>query len=165
MPFFEEIGKKFTTMSQTAVEKTKSSTETFRLNNQIREEQHRCKELYQQLGQQYAQQYDQNPDPAFAPLMDQLKAAQERIASYQEQIQSKKTAATQQPVYPAGGCCPACGAALAPDAKFCVACGAKVEPEQPQPEPVASAPVVCPKCGQTFPADTKFCPQCGEKIS
>ena len=47
MPFFEDIGKKITNMSQSAIEKTKCSTETLRLNNQIREEQHLCKDLYQ----------------------------------------------------------------------------------------------------------------------
>lgn len=90
MPFFEDIGKKITNMSQSAIEKTKCSTETLRLNNQIREEQHLCKGLYQQIGQQYAQQYEANPDPAFEPLMKQLHDAQKRIASYQEQIQIKK---------------------------------------------------------------------------
>ena len=54
MPFFEDIGKKISNMSQSAVEKTKCSTETLRLNNQIREEQRFCKDLYQQSGQQYA---------------------------------------------------------------------------------------------------------------
>ena len=69
MPFFEDIGKKITNMGQSAIEKTKCSTETLRLNNQIREEQHLCKDLYQQIGQQYAQQYEANPDPAFKPLI------------------------------------------------------------------------------------------------
>ena len=90
MPFFEDIGKKISNMGQTAVEKTKCSTETLRLNNQIREEQRLCKDLYQQIGQQYAQQYETNPDPAFESLMKQLHDAQERITSYQEQIQIKK---------------------------------------------------------------------------
>ena len=83
MPFFEDIGKKISNMGQTAVEKTKCSTETLRLNNQIREEQRLCKDLYQQIGQQYAQQYETNPDPAFESLMKQLHDAQERITSYQ----------------------------------------------------------------------------------
>lgn len=91
MPFFEDIGKKISNMGQTAVEKTKCSTETLRLNNQIREEQRLCKDLYQQIGQQYAQQYETNPDPAFESLMKQLHDAQERITSYQEQIQIKKS--------------------------------------------------------------------------
>lgn len=43
MPFFEEIGKKITNISQSAIEKTKCSTETLHLNNQIREEQRLCK--------------------------------------------------------------------------------------------------------------------------
>ena len=110
MPFFEDIGKKISNMSQSAVEKTKCSTETLRLNNQIREEQRFCKDLYQQIGQQYAKQYETNPDPAFEPLMKQLHDAQERITSYQEQIQIKKAAVaqstTQQPVSSANNCCP-----------------------------------------------------------
>ena len=68
MPFFEDIGKKISNMGQTAVEKTKCSTETLRLNNQIREEQRLCKDLYQQIGQQYAQLYETNPDSSFFDL-------------------------------------------------------------------------------------------------
>lgn len=114
-------------MGQTAVEKTKCSTETLRLNNQIREEQRLCKDLYQQIGQQYAQQYETNPDPAFESLMKQLHDAQERITSYQEQIQIKKAAVSQpqQSAYSTGCCCASCGAPLPPDAKFCTTCGAK----------------------------------------
>ena len=107
MPFFEDIGKKISNMGQTAVEKTKCSTETLRLNNQIREEQRLCKDLYQQIGQQYAQQYETNPDPAFESLMKQLHDAQERITSYQEQIQIKKAAVSQpqQSAYSTGCWC------------------------------------------------------------
>ena len=114
MPFFEDIGKKISNMGQTAVEKTKCSTETLRLNNQIREEQRLCKDLYQQIGQQYAQQYETNPDPAFESLMKQLHDAQERITSYQEQIQIKKAAVSQpqQSAYSTGCCCASCGAPL-----------------------------------------------------
>lgn len=190
MPFFEDIGKKITNMGQSAIEKTKCSTETLRLNNQIREEQHLCKDLYQQIGQQYAQQYEANPDPAFEPLMKQLHDAQERIASYQEQIQIKKAAVAQSTVSSANHCCPVCGAPLPPDSKFCTTCGAKVEVAPPEstapdalfcascgakledtaeaetpPQETAPVPKTCPKCGQQLSPDTKFCPICGEKMS
>ena len=166
MPFFEDIGKKISNMSQSAVEKTKCSTETLRLNNQIREEQRFCKDLYQQIGQQYAKQYETNPDPAFEPLMKQLHDAQERIASYQEQIQIKKAAVaqstTQQPVSSANNCCPSCVAPLPPDSKFCTTCGAKVEVAPPE----STAPVsrVCPKCGNPLAPDALFCVSCGTKL-
>ena len=160
MPFFEDIGKKITNMGQSAIEKTKCSTETLRLNNQIREEQHLCKDLYQQIGQQYAQQYETNPDPAFEPLMKQLHDAQERIASYQEQIQIKKAAVSR--------ICSKCGSPLAPDALFCASCGAKLEDTaeaETPPQETAPVPKTCPKCGQQLSPDTKFCPICGKKMS
>lgn len=162
MPFFEEIGKKITNISQSAIEKTKCSTETLHLNNQIREEQRLCKDLYQQIGQQYAQQYEANPDPAFESLMKQLHDAQERIASYQEQIQIKKAAVAQSTVSSANYCCPACGAPLPPDSKFCTACGAKVEVAPPE----STAPVsrICSKCGSPLAPDALFCTSCGAKL-
>ena len=164
MPFFEDIRKKISNMGQTAVEKTKCSTETLRLNNQIREEQRLCKDLYQQIGQQYAQQYETNPDPAFESLMKQLHDAQERIASYQEQIQIKKAAVSQpqQSAYSTGCCCASCGAPLPPDAKFCTTCGAKVE--LTPPEPVETPSRVCPKCGNQLASDALFCASCGAKF-
>lgn len=163
MPFFEDIGKKISNMSQNAVEKTKCSTETLRLNNQIREEQRLCKDLYQQIGQQYAQQYETNYDPAFEPLMSQLRASLERIASYQEQIQIKKAAVAQPTMQqPANNCCPSCGAPLPSDAKFCTTCGAKVE--LPPPTPVEAPSRICPKCGNPLASDALFCASCGAKF-
>ena len=175
MPFFEDIGKKITNMSQSAIEKTKCSTEILRLNNQIREEQHLCKALYQQIGQQYAKQYATNPDPAFEPLMNQLHAAEERIASYQEQVQIKKAASAQPPLQPESpsnsAVCPNCGQTLSSDTKFCTVCGASVIPTPPETEePTATetkspAPTItCLICGQKLSSDTKFCTACGASV-
>ena len=48
--------------------------------------------------------------------------------------------------------CSACGAQMAPGAKFCPECG--------KSSVVAGAP--CASCGTTIPAGAKFCPECGK---
>ena len=52
----------------------------------------------------------------------------------------------------AAAACIACGAHLAPGAKFCPECGAK-----------QSVSSVCSSCGKEIPAGSKFCPECGAK--
>lgn len=66
-------------------------------------------------------------------------------------------AGAQQNVPPSskqeGRHCTACGALLAPNAKFCSECGSTVRRED-----------VCPKCGVKLAPGTKFCPECGTKV-
>ena len=50
----------------------------------------------------------------------------------------------------------ACGAVLAPDAKFCAECGAKVVKPQGN---------VCPQCGSPVAPGAKFCMECGCKLA
>ena len=47
--------------------------------------------------------------------------------------------------------CPACGAAVSPNAKFCPECG-------------KSLLRACPACGAALSANAKFCPECGQKL-
>jgi hypothetical protein len=82
----------------------------------------------------------------------------------------------------ASSVCPACGAALAPDAERCDLCGtmlgapepvaspepasALVEATQPPPlvAPAASEPTACGLCGHLNPAGARFCNQCGATL-
>ena len=50
-----------------------------------------------------------------------------------------------------GAFCPACGAAVSPNAKFCPECG-------------KSLLRACPACGAALSANAKFCPECGQKL-
>ena len=154
MPFFEDIGKKITNLGQTAVEKTKSSTESIRLNNMIREEQRHCKELYQQVGEMYVQQFGSQPDPVFAQLIQEIQNCQMRIQNYQEQLPHAKETAAPAGRTDSGLTCQKCGASLAANAVFCNQCGAKIEPP---------ATWTCPICGKILSADFAFCNQCGQK--
>lgn len=151
MPFFEEIGKKITDFGQTAVEKTKSSTESIRLKNMIREEQRHCKELYQQIGELYVQQFGSHPEPVFAQMIQEVQNSQIRIQSYQNQIQQTKefASSTGDSVV-----CQQCGASLPVNTIFCNQCGAKVE---------SPATWTCPSCGKTLSVEFAFCDQCGQK--
>ncbi|MDO4157048.1 MAG: zinc ribbon domain-containing protein [Oscillospiraceae bacterium] len=151
MPFFEEIGKKITDFGQTAVEKTKSSTESIRLKNMIREEQRHCKELYQQIGELYVQQFGSHPEPVFAQMIQEVQNSQIRIQSYQNQIQQTKefASSTGDSVV-----CQQCGASLPANTIFCNQCGAKVE---------SPATWTCPSCGKTLSVEFAFCDQCGQK--
>jgi uncharacterized OB-fold protein len=80
----------------------------------------------------------------------------------------------------AGVSCPACGAALVPEARFCPECGATVPEPSPPPAaeqqphvpeeslPTPPPPVVpslCPKCGASLVPEAVFCPDCGHRLT
>lgn len=153
MQFFEDIGKKITNLGQTAVEKTKSSTESIRLNNMIREEQRHCKELYQQIGEMYVQQFGSQPESVFVQMIQEIQNSQMRIQSYRNQIQQTKEAASSASNQIV---CQQCGASLPENTTFCNQCGAKVKP------PTAWT---CSNCGKTLSAEFAFCDHCGQKRS
>lgn len=48
--------------------------------------------------------------------------------------------------------CPACGAAVKPDAKFCAECGGPIKQSR-----------FCTGCGTALEANARFCPDCGAR--
>ncbi len=182
MAFYDGLGKKIQQTGQGAIDKTKKSAETVKLNSTINNLDREIKEEYTEIGRIYYQKHandEQDPDliPHFQKVSDNLA----EIQGNRDQIDALK--GLQK--------CPSCGMTISEDMTFCKYCGAKLVPEftsegqpaveeaaaaeaEPEPapeaateneaEPAAETPAFCAHCGAKLEPGTVFCPSCGQKV-
>lgn len=157
MAFFDDLGKKISSASQSAVQKTKEMAEIAKLNGQISDEEKKLNNYYFQIGKLYVQVHRNDCDAAFAEWVAAVQQSEEKIISCQAMIQELKGIAR----------CANCGAEVPNTAAFCNSCGAPII-KPAQSAPVAnqySAPMTkCSACGADVPANMSFCTSCGAHV-
>ena len=79
-----------TNTAHSVVEKTKSSTETIRLNGLINDEEKNINAAYLNMGRKYAELHTADAEPEFQEFLSAIAASQEKIAEYREQIRKTK---------------------------------------------------------------------------
>ena len=139
-------------VGQGVVRGTKELTDTTRLRSQIAEEQRQIANFYAQIGKTYYETVEPEADSPIGALCQAIKAAQERIEKYEEDILQIK--GTRR--------CPVCNANVPIADPFCGSCGAKHEVPV-QAEPVAAAKKFCTGCGSEISPGSGFCTICGQK--
>ncbi len=151
MAFFDEFGKMVSEAGQKTLQKTKEMSDVGRLNSLIAEQEKLIEKQYCEIGKLYAVLHRNDCETDFSGMMNVLIGAEERICSYQKEIQDVK-----------GVCiCENCGAEVPKDVAFCSACGvampriARLNQEEL---------VVCPKCGGVVKKGMRFCTSCGNPI-
>ena len=115
MSFFDKLGKTITDTTHTVVEKTKSSTDTIRLNGMINDEERTINAAYLNMGKKYAELHEQDAEPAFQEYLDAIAASQQKIEEYREQIRRNKHLLI----------CQGCGAEIPETVLYCTKCGAE----------------------------------------
>lgn len=115
MSFLDKLGKTITDTTHTVVEKTKSSTDTIRLNGLINDEERNINAAYLNIGKKYAELHGQDAEPAFQEYLDTIAASQQKIEEYREQIRKNKHLLI----------CQSCGAEIPETVLFCTKCGAE----------------------------------------
>lgn len=189
MSFFDKLGKTISDTTHSVVEKTKSSTDTIRLNGLISDEERLINAAYLNMGKKYAELHSGDAEPEFQEFLSAIAASQEKISGYREQIRKNKHLLV----------CQSCGAEIPETVLFCTKCGAenpvgkrlaeeraaKEAAERAQREAEAAArqaaaqqnaqpqytytqpPVsgeVCPSCGKPRTAGAMFCTFCGSRF-
>ncbi|MFQ9094102.1 MAG: zinc-ribbon domain-containing protein [Ruminococcus sp.] len=188
MSFFDKLGKTISDTTHSVVEKTKSSTDTIRLNGLISDEERLINAAYLNMGKKYAELHSGDAEPEFrnssAPSLPARK--DQRLS---EQIRKNKHLLI----------CQSCGAEIPETVLFCTKCGAenpvgkrlaeeraaKEAAERAQREAEAAArqaaaqqnaqpqytytqpPVsgeICPSCGKPRTAGAMFCTFCGSRF-
>ncbi|MGN1403386.1 MAG: zinc ribbon domain-containing protein [Ruminococcus sp.] len=114
MSFFDKLGKTITDTTHTVVEKTKSSTDTIRLNGLINDEERSINAAYLNMGKKYAELHGQDAEPEFQEYLDAITASQQKIEEYREQIRKNKHLLI----------CQSCGAEIPETVLYCTKCGA-----------------------------------------
>ena len=154
MPLFDEIKKKVSDSTHSAVKATKELAETARLNSQIADEQRKIGSLYAQIGKLYFDKYGTDSEAPFGELCAGIAEANEQIAKLQLSIQLVKGIKR----------CASCGADVPLAAVFCGKCGSAVAaPSIPADDPVVSEVRLCSKCGEKLEEGAMFCASCGQK--
>ncbi len=154
MAFFDDIGKKVSQTSQSAIKKTKILAETSKINSQISAENRVIGENYSKLGERYFELFSDSPDESLAVFVTDIKEAQKRIEEYEEQIKKLKGIES----------CPNCDAEVKEGALFCTNCGFKLEMPQPAEDAEPQVIVkVCSGCGAQLADGALFCSSCGNK--
>lgn len=157
MDFFNDIGKKFSSMARSVTEKTREGVETTRLYNDLRSARNELEQLYCEYGRACFEIRMGGTDQAEADILaERIEDALERIhelAAQRDDMRSTRR-------------CPACGSNQGREARFCSNCGNRIPEEAPHPEalPESAEDVYCPGCGAMMEAGTRFCPVCRKDL-
>ena len=152
MAFFDDLGKKLTSVSQTAVQKTKDVADIAKINAEISELERTANHLYFQIGKLYVAKHTTDYESDFAGMIASVIESERKIAECRQRIQDIKGVVR----------CEKCGADIPVGAAFCSYCGA------PTPKSTASSNTQnlekCASCGAMIPQGTRFCTACGKPM-
>lgn len=150
MAFFEDLGKKITQASQSAVNKAKDVTDVAKYNSAISDEEKKISEYYTQLGKLYMAKFSEAPEPVLAQIVGAIKDSEKKIVEYRELIKEIRGIVK----------CEKCGSDVPTNQPFCGNCGTSMA-KQPAPSDTVS----CRNCGNSIPNTAKFCRYCGQAVS
>ena len=152
MAFFDDLGRKLTSVSQSAVQKTKDVADIAKINSEISELERTVNNLYCQIGKLYVAKHAADYESDFAGMIASVIESERKIAECRQRIQDIKGVVR----------CEKCGADIPVGAAFCSYCGA------PAPKSTASSNTQnlekCASCGAMIPQGTRFCTACGKPM-
>lgn len=152
MAFFDDLGRKLTSVSQSAVQKTKDVADIAKINAEISELERTANNLYYQIGKLYVAKHAADYESDFSGMIGSVIESERKIAECRQKIQDIKGVVR----------CEKCGADIPAGAAFCSFCGA------PTPKNTASVNTQnlekCPSCGAMIPQGVRFCTACGKPM-
>ena len=90
MGFFDELGKKISGASQEVVQKGKEMADTAKFNSMIHDEERKISAVYGKIGKKYFEDFQNAPTEGFKDFVDDIHAAQAKIAEIQEKLKALK---------------------------------------------------------------------------
>ena len=90
MGFFDELGKKISGASQEVVQKGKEMADTAKFNSMIHDEERKISAVYGKIGKKYFEDFQNAPAEGFKDFVDEIHAAQAKIAEIQEKLKALK---------------------------------------------------------------------------
>lgn len=114
---FEDIGKKISEGSKSAVKKTKTVTETMKIKNKLAEEEDTLETLYVELGERYFKLFSDKPGDEFTKLCAAIKNSKHKIEELSKELNGLKGIKT----------CKECGSEIGDNEIYCKKCGAKIK--------------------------------------
>ncbi|MBE6671523.1 MAG: zinc-ribbon domain-containing protein [Ruminococcaceae bacterium] len=152
MAFFDDLGKKITQVSQSAVQKTKDMTGIAKYSAMISDEEKKIKELYTEIGSMYVQLHADETEGQLGEKVCAVKEAEKKIEEYNQIIKELRGYVH----------CENCGAEVLNSMSFCSNCGKAM----PKPEvEVNNNLVKCSACGNMVDKAMRFCTKCGNPMA
>ena len=90
MGFFDELGKKISDASQDVMQKGKEMADTAKFNSMIHDEEKKITAVYSKIGKKYFEDFKNAPAEGFKEFVDEIRAAQAKIAEIQEKLNALK---------------------------------------------------------------------------
>ena len=90
MGFFDELGKKISDASQDVMQKGKEMADTAKFNSMIHDEEKKITAVYSKIGKKYFEDFKNAPAEGFKEFVDEIHAAQAKIAEIQEKLNALK---------------------------------------------------------------------------
>ena len=90
MGFFDDLGKKLSDASQDVMQKGKEMADTAKFNAQIHDEEKKISAVYSKIGKKYFEVFENAPSEDFKAFIDEIHAAQAKIAEIQEKLNTLK---------------------------------------------------------------------------
>ena len=90
MGFFDDLGKKLSDASQDVMQKGKEMADTAKFNAQIHDEEKKISAVYSKIGKKYFEDFKNAPAEGFKEFVDEIHAAQAKIAEIQEKLNALK---------------------------------------------------------------------------
>ena len=154
MAIFDEIGKKISQTTQSAVKGTKGLAETTRINMKISEEQKIVDSLIMQLGNRFYELHHDTADDNFSSLCMSISESLSKIENLKTEIQNIKGVRK----------CQNCGAEIPLTSVFCGTCGYNTCKGNATSEQTSQRTPLCSNCNQELADDAAFCTKCGQKV-
>lgn len=114
---FEDIGKKISEGSKSAVKKTKAAAEIMKIKNKLAEEEDTLETFYIELGERYFKLFGDKPGDEFTKLCAIIKKSKHKIDELSKELDELKGVKT----------CEECGSEIRDNAVYCKKCGAKIK--------------------------------------
>ena len=96
MGFFDELGKKISGASQEVVQKGKEMADTAKFNSMIHDEERKISAVYGKIGKKYFEDFQNAPAEGFKDFVEEIHAAQAKIAEIQEKLKALKADVTEK---------------------------------------------------------------------
>ena len=96
MGFFDELGKKISDASQDVMQKGKEMADTAKFNSMIHDEEKKITAVYSKIGKKYFEDFQNAPTEGFKDFVDEIHAAQAKIAEIQEKLKALKDDVTEK---------------------------------------------------------------------
>lgn len=152
MALLDDVDQRLSNWINAGTDKAKEMSGSMKISNEIKEEEKKQEELYEQIGVYFYENCSSDAEGQLKELCQKIDESKEQVILKQKQLNILRGMTN----------CPNCGAEVSSDSVFCNACGSRMKvvtvPDTSKQEKR------CSSCGAPIEDGFAFCTSCGHKI-